>query len=157
MKFLIFTFTLIASIIGLHANDVNICSGVADDVFLPDIGNCSNYIVCRNQTVYAQKCDAGYLFDSTNQSCDYPNLVKCAPTCTKDALSSFCYDRTCTKYVLCYAGAPVVRECCDGLQYNKDTDRCDYPQYVDCVDNLCNIFNDPTDITYLPSKATCDK
>lgn len=136
--------------------DVNICDGVADMIFLPYVHNCSRYYVCLNNTPIARECEHGFMFDAKNQACDYPSNAQCLPTCTA-ALSSFCYDRTCTKFVLCYAGTPVVRECRDGLQYNADTDRCDFPQYVDCVENMCTIFNDPSNITFLASKAACDK
>uniref|UniRef100_A0A1I8M7T4 Chitin-binding type-2 domain-containing protein n=1 Tax=Musca domestica TaxID=7370 RepID=A0A1I8M7T4_MUSDO len=157
MKYLIYTSLLLAAGLTLtRADSVNVCSGVADNIFLPVLGNCSEYYVCMDETPVKRSCVEGYLFDSRVQSCTLPADAQCIQNCTT-ALSSFCYDRTCTKYVLCYAGTPVVRECCDGLQYNAETDRCDFPQYVDCVDNMCTIFNDPTNITFLASKAYCDK
>ncbi|XP_073841588.1 protein obstructor-E [Musca autumnalis] len=157
VKFIIFTFILLVTFLSwTQADDVNVCSGVADNIFLPVLGNCSQYYVCMDETPVKRSCAEGYLFDSRIQSCTLPDEAQCVQNCTT-ALSSFCYDRTCTKYVLCYAGTAVVRECCDGLQYNAETDRCDFPQYVDCVDNMCTIFNDPTNITFLPSKAYCDK
>lgn len=79
------------------------------------------------------------------------------PKCESFNLTSFGYDRTCTKYVLCYYGIPVLRECQDGLQYNADTDRCDFPQYVDCVDNECMRLSESTELLFLPSKASCSK
>lgn len=136
--------------------DVNVCQGAADNLFLPVLSNCSAYYVCMDETPLVRVCKRGFLFDAKSQSCTYPSEAQCIKNCTS-ALSSFCYDRTCTKYVLCYASTPVVRECCDGLQYNAETDRCDFPQYVDCVDDMCTIFNNPKDITFLSSKATCDK
>jgi len=99
-------------------------------------------------------------FDYTYQTCnklESEDQIRCMPKCHPFNLTSFCYDRTCTKYVLCYAGEPVVRECAAGLQYNAMTDRCDYPQYVDCVDNLCVRQNDAENIIYIPSKSLCNK
>lgn len=156
MKNLIFAVALLCGFLGSVKADVNVCSGVSDNIFLPVLGNCSEYYICMDETPVKRNCIAGYLFDAKSQSCTYPQDAQCIQNCTS-SLSSFCYDRTCTKYVLCYAGTPVVRECCDGLQYNAETDRCDFPQYVDCVDNMCTIFNDPTNITFLASKANCDK
>ncbi|XP_037939771.1 protein obstructor-E-like [Teleopsis dalmanni] len=155
MKFFIFACALFAAFNSLNA-DINICEGVSNSVFLPFLGNCSKYYICMNSVAIERTCEQGYNFDAKTQSCTYPDQAQCLPTCTK-ALSSFCYDRTCTKYVLCYSGVPVLRECCDGLQYNSDTDRCDFPQYVDCVDNVCTIFTDPSNITFLESKASCSK
>lgn len=156
VKLFICFVAFVAAIAATGAADVNVCSGVADNIFLPFIGNCSKYILCMSNTPLIRTCDAGYLFDARSQSCNYPDKVQCVQNCTS-ALSSFCYDRTCTKYVLCYANTPVIRECCDGLQYNAQTDRCDFPEYVDCVENMCTIFNDPTNITFLSSRAACDK
>ncbi|XP_075162737.1 protein obstructor-E-like [Haematobia irritans] len=155
MRYLLLVLTIAGSLSFLKA-DVNVCSGVADNIFLPVLGNCSQYYICMDETPIQRNCQGGYLFDARLQSCTYPEQAQCIQNCTS-ALSSFCYDRTCTKYVLCYASTPVIRECCDGLQYNAETDRCDFPQYVDCVDNMCTIFNDPTNITFLASKAYCDK
>jgi len=156
MTFLILTIVLCA-VFGTINATVNICDGITNNMFLPYYGDCSKYYVCMNGLAIPQACDGDTLFDAKNQTCTYPDLARCMPTCPPSALTSFCYDRTCTKYVMCYAGNPVVRECCDGLQYNAETDRCDFPQYVDCVDNMCTIFNDITNITFLQSKAACDK
>ncbi|XP_011196830.2 protein obstructor-E [Zeugodacus cucurbitae] len=135
---------------------VNICNGVSDRVFLPYLGDCSKYHVCMGGRPIDRQCEPGFYFDAKNQSCTFQNAAKCLPTCT-NALSSFCYDRTCNKYVLCYAGVPILRECRDGLQYNALTDRCDFSHNVDCVDNMCTLFNDPKDITFIESKASCEK
>ncbi|KAM7355568.1 protein obstructor-E-like [Cochliomyia hominivorax] len=136
--------------------EINICQGAADNLFLPVLNNCSAYYVCMGEMPILRVCKTGTLFDARSQACTYPEKAQCIKNCTS-ALSSFCYDRTCTKYVLCYAGTPVVRECIDGLQYNAETDRCDFPQYVDCVDDMCTIFNNPKNITFIGSKAACDK
>lgn len=156
MKLLILTLALFVTCSTTLNVDVNVCRGAADNLFLPILNNCSAYYVCMDETPLMRSCTGGFLFDAKSQSCTYPSEAQCVKNCTS-ALSSFCYDRTCTKYVLCYAGTPVVRECCDGLQYNAETDRCDFPQYVDCVDDMCTIFNNPKDITFLSSKAACDK
>lgn len=59
--------------------------------------------------------------------------------------------------MICYYGIPVLRECRDGLQYNVETDRCDFPQYVDCVDNECSALIQPENIIFMASKANCSK
>jgi len=100
-------------------------------------------------------CDLAY--DPVLQLCTYADVVQCLPSCESFQLSSFCYDNTCTKYVLCYYGKPVLRQCQDGLQYNNRTDRCDFPEYVDCVANDCSATFQPEDIIYLASKASCTK
>ncbi|XP_030375337.1 probable chitinase 10 [Scaptodrosophila lebanonensis] len=142
--------------------EVNLCSNVANNVFLPYVGNCSKYYLCMYGQATEHPCgaiDSTHLlrFDARTQSCTDDEDIKCLPECKSSVLSSFCYDRTCSKYVLCYNNQAVLRQCQDGLQYNAETDRCDFPQFVDCVDNLCSPVNNPNDITYIPSKAQCDK
>nr|AAM11210.1 RE18809p [Drosophila melanogaster] len=152
---------------------INVCGNVADGVYLPYVGNCSKYIECENNTIKEvgscldlakdnpdicdpnKSCELGY--DPVLQVCTYMEEVQCLPTCESFRLSSFCYDNTCTKYVLCYYGKPVLRQCHDGLQYNNATDRCDFPEYVDCVANDCSATFQPEDIIYLGSKASCSK
>ncbi|KAM8708284.1 hypothetical protein ACLKA7_015281 [Drosophila subpalustris] len=136
---------------------INICSNAADNLFLPHISNCSEYYLCIAKQAIVRSCTAGFYFDARDQQCVDVSEVRCLPKCPAQGLSSYCYDRTCTKYVLCFAGEPVLRECTDGLQYNAMTDRCDYPQYVDCVDNLCVRENNAEAITYIASKSLCDK
>lgn len=156
MKSCLFVLLATSVFILANANTIEVCSNVADNMFLPVIGDCSSYYICINQKSVKLDCEAGSLFDSGRQSCVPAAEARCLQNCTS-ALSSFCYDRTCTKYILCYASTPVLRECCDGLQYNSETDRCDFPEFVDCVDNMCTIFNNASDITFLASKAACDK
>ncbi|KAI8041161.1 hypothetical protein M5D96_005413 [Drosophila gunungcola] len=133
--------------------EVNICSNVVSNLFLPHVSNCSKYYLCMSEVAVPRECPADYYFDARDQQCVPVMEARCVPSCKARGLESFCYDRTCTKYVLCFDGTP----CSDGLQYNAQTDRCDYPQYVDCADNLCIRQNNPDDIVYIASKAKCDK
>ncbi|KAH8307479.1 hypothetical protein KR044_013050, partial [Drosophila immigrans] len=136
---------------------VNICSNVTDNLFLPALNNCSEYNLCIAQTAFLRSCAAGYYFDARDQQCVDVSEVRCLPQCPPQGLTTFGYDRTCTKYVMCFGGVPVLRECSDGLQYNSLIDRCDFPQNVDCVDNLCVRKNDASAIVYIASKAMCNK
>ncbi|KAH8369635.1 hypothetical protein KR093_000373, partial [Drosophila rubida] len=147
----------LATLFGNGFASVNICSNVTDNLFLPSVGNCSDYYLCVGETAVPRSCATGYYFDAKDQQCVDVSEVRCMPKCPSQGLSTFCYDRTCTKYVLCFAGQPVIRECCEGLQYNALIDRCDFPQYVDCVDNLCVRDNNAAAIVYVASKALCSK
>ncbi|KAH8270444.1 hypothetical protein KR018_010162, partial [Drosophila ironensis] len=151
----------------------NICHNIADGVCLPYVNDCDKFIECENGTIKEvgsctelgkgnpQFCpdpeDCRMGFDSFNQICTYEENVRCLPRCETNALSSYCYDNTCSKYVLCYYGRPVIRACQDGLQYNSKTDRCDFPRFVDCVSNDCSPNYQPKDIIYLGSKASCSR
>ncbi|KAH8256937.1 hypothetical protein KR038_000052, partial [Drosophila bunnanda] len=144
-------------ICGAADADINICSNAVNNLFLPHVSNCSLYYLCMSETAVPRECPTGYFFDSRDQQCVPVMEASCIPSCKSRGLESFSYDRTCNKYVLCFDGTPVVRACSDGLQYNAQTDRCDYPQYVDCADNLCIRENNPEDIVFIASKASCNK
>ncbi|XP_032586961.1 uncharacterized protein LOC6583299 [Drosophila mojavensis] len=141
----------------LYTGNLSLCNNVANRVFLPYVGDCKKYYLCWDGEAIEKQCNKNYEFNARNQSCSYPDKANCMPKCESYNLTSFCYDRTCTKYVLCYYGIPVLRECQDGLQYNAETDRCDFPQHVDCVDNECMRLSDATELLYLPSKASCSQ
>ncbi|KAH8307480.1 hypothetical protein KR044_013049, partial [Drosophila immigrans] len=161
---------------GVIVNTLNLCENIANNTFLPVVGSQSAFIRCRdgdvayvsdcnsNQATVEKQCDGktdcklvfNYKLQTcpTNLSIDHLSFM---PSCERNVLTSFCYDRTCTKYVLCYYNLPVLRECQDGLQYNAVTDRCDFPDFVDCVENYCSDEIKPENITFVPSKASCDK
>ncbi|KAH8307478.1 hypothetical protein KR044_013051, partial [Drosophila immigrans] len=142
---------------GVFNGDLKLCEGVANKVFLPYVGDCRKYYLCWDGIAFEKECAKDYYFNAYNQSCSYQNETTCLPQCELNKLTTFSYDRTCTKYVLCYFNIPVLRQCQDGLQYNADTDRCDFAQNVDCVDNECMRITDVNDLLFLPSKTSCDK
>ncbi|KAH8379272.1 hypothetical protein KR009_003965 [Drosophila setifemur] len=156
-NFIILALAALMGSCGAVDSDINICSNVANNLFLPHVSNCSKYYLCMSEVAVPRECPDEYFFNARLQQCVSVEESQCLPSCKTRGLGSFCYDRTCTKYVLCFDGTPVIRQCSDGLQYNAQTDRCDYPQYVDCVDNMCIRDNNPADIVYIASKALCGK
>ncbi|XP_017052069.1 protein obstructor-E [Drosophila ficusphila] len=142
---------------GLIIGNLSLCGNVADNVFLPFVGDCNRYYLCRSGQAIELQCEWPYEFNAKNQSCVHPGQAYCLPTCKALTFSTFSYQRTCTKYVLCYYGHPVLRQCQDGLQYNSETDRCDFPQNVDCVESECSIYYNAYHLRYVPSKVSCEK
>ncbi|XP_033157396.1 peritrophin-44 [Drosophila mauritiana] len=142
---------------GLITGNLSICGNVADNVFLPFVGDCNRYYLCRSGQAIELQCEWPYEFNANTQSCVHPGEADCLPTCEAFNFSTFSYQRTCTRYVLCYYGKPVLRQCQDGLQYNSATDRCDFPQNVDCVESECSIYSNAYHLRYVPSKVSCQK
>ncbi|KAI8041163.1 hypothetical protein M5D96_005415 [Drosophila gunungcola] len=137
----------------LILGNLSLCGNVADNVFLPFVGDCNRYYLCRSGQAIELQCESPYQFNANTQSCVNPGEADCLPTCDALSFSTFSYQRTCTKYVLCYYGQP----CHDGLQYNAQTDRCDFPQNVDCVESECSIYYNAYHLRYVPSKVSCEK
>ncbi|CAH0588142.1 unnamed protein product [Chrysodeixis includens] len=42
----------------------------------------------------------------------------------------------CNQYYICDGGKPIARPCPDNLFFNPNTDRCDWPENVDCGDRV---------------------
>lgn len=146
---------IIGFIVAANATSINLCAGVANNVFVTDITNCTNYYICVNGEPIAQQCRNNYFFNGRTQSCEVSNS-SCL-SCNPNILSSVGLERTCNKYALCFAGTPVLQECADDLQYNPNLNACDYPQNVDCVANRCSIYDSPDSIVYAPSQASCSR
>ncbi|XP_016999335.3 protein obstructor-E [Drosophila takahashii] len=141
----------------LIVGNLSLCGNVADNVFLPFVGDCNRYYLCRSGQAIELQCEWPYQFNANTQSCVKNGQAECLPTCESYSFSTFSYQRTCTKYVLCYYGRPVLRQCQDGLQYNSQTDRCDFAQNVDCVESECSIYYNAYHLRYVPSKVSCDR
>ncbi|KAH8378762.1 hypothetical protein KR009_001228, partial [Drosophila setifemur] len=63
---------------GLPADvDPNVCKGYSDDMRFPYIGNCSQYIYCKNNQAEMGECAALLLFNPDYLICDDPNDVEC--------------------------------------------------------------------------------
>ncbi|KAH8379275.1 hypothetical protein KR009_003964, partial [Drosophila setifemur] len=145
------------NVTGLFMGNLSLCQNIADNVFLPFVGDCNKYYLCRSGQAIQLQCEWPYQFNAPTQSCVNLGEAECMPICQAYAFSTFIYQRTCTKYVLCYYGRPVLRECQDGLQYNSRTERCDFPQNVDCVESECSIYFNAYHLRYVPSKVSCEK
>lgn len=153
LKFALAAFYFVSLASAQWTGDINVCEDVADNMFIADISNCSNYYICINQQPIQQYCDGGLFFNGKGQSCVASN--KDCLTCDPSALSITKLDKTCNKYVMCYAGVPVLRQCCDDLQLDSNG-ACDLATKVDCVENQCTIQNDARNILYIPSAASCN-
>ncbi|EDW72612.2 uncharacterized protein Dwil_GK17093 [Drosophila willistoni] len=139
----------------LFVGNISLCHNVANKVFLPYVGDCNKYYLCWNGEAVMRQCEWPFYFDARTQSC-VKEKDQCLPMCQNYNLTTFAYARTCSKYVLCYFGTPVLRECPDGLQYNSETDRCDFPEIVDCVDSQCSIYSNAYQLHFVASKKACD-
>ncbi|XP_059622360.1 peritrophin-1-like [Phlebotomus argentipes] len=77
--------------------------------------------------------------------------------CPDIGLMRFAHATSCTKYVQCIAGVPVIRECAEGLRYNRFTNQCRLPNLAICNHDefLCPLFDDPNNLIYLSHNTDC--
>ncbi|GJQ82772.1 hypothetical protein Trydic_g12569, partial [Trypoxylus dichotomus] len=130
----------------------------ADGTYLPDKTDCSIYYVCAYGTAIAQKCPQGLYYDGTIWSCTYPDQATCftytpsgedngngsggpvgggaVGSCPVDSdpdVEVFLPDsEVCGIFYQCSGGVPIALSCPEGLNFNTETDQCDYPENVNC-------------------------
>ncbi|XP_067646702.1 uncharacterized protein [Eurosta solidaginis] len=155
INLLTFVLTIFVTSFTINAYSINVCEGVANNIFITDIRNCSSYFICVNGQPIAQECRDGLYFDASTQSCVVSNSV--CLSCNSNQLTSTALAKTCNKYVLCFAGTPVQQQCADNLQFNPNLRACDLPKNVDCVSNYCSIYQNPNEIVYVASQSSCAK
>ncbi|XP_003701204.2 protein obstructor-E [Megachile rotundata] len=111
-------------------------------------GQCDAYIECIDGMPEEKLCPEGLLFNPEarfNYPCGYPIDVDCdgrqnrqAPQATDDCPHQYGYfkigDSThCGQFVNCAAGIGYVFDCPEGLAFNSESYRCDWPDQVpDC-------------------------
>lgn len=67
------------------------------------------------------------------------------------------HSTSCGRYVQCFAGVAVERNCGTGLQYNAKMEKCMDATLADCSRNQCPLFNDPANLVYLADYLDCGK
>lgn len=117
--------------------------------YFPVSGQCDAYIQCTDGVAEEKLCPDGLLFNDKNNPlaypCQYPIDVECGPrsklqsaVSTEKCPHQFGYypmgdASNCGKFKNCASGVAFEFECPEGLAYNKDTYRCDWPdQVADC-------------------------
>jgi len=112
-------------------------------------GQCDAYVECRNGEPEEKLCADGLVFndkvDLFTFPCQYPIDVDCSsrgklqtPQATEDCPHQFGYfrlgdDTDCGHFMNCADGRGYTFDCPDGLAFNQETYRCDWPDQVpDC-------------------------
>ncbi|XP_033212676.1 protein obstructor-E-like [Belonocnema kinseyi] len=114
----------------------------------PVHSQCDAYIECIDGVGEEKLCPEGLLFNPNvrfNYPCGYPIDVDCLGRSslqpaqpTKDCPHQFGYfkvgdQQNCGKFMNCADGVGYVFDCPEGLAYNSETYRCDWPDQVsDC-------------------------
>ncbi|GAB0098654.1 uncharacterized protein DMENIID0001_144230 [Sergentomyia squamirostris] len=77
--------------------------------------------------------------------------------CPPEGLPRLRHATSCTKYIQCISGIPVVRHCAEGLRFNAATGKCRVPNLAMCQHDefLCPVFDDPHNSVYLPDNNDC--
>jgi len=101
--------------------------------------DCNKYWWCVDGDAILWLCPPGTYYEPHSQVCMPPEMVDTTNCkewlCEEDGKTLPAAD--CDKFYECEHGQPVPRLCPDGLYYNRDAERCDFPQNVDT--DTCNV------------------
>ena len=168
MKVLLFTLSALAVICCVAGNP---CEGLGNQ-FLPQEGSCPGYIRCFNQQATYGECAAPYSFNVELQACSY-STGDCAEwwlattTVAPEDLTMYECDpakpphflphaSVCAKYVLCYAGTPIIKDCAEGMAFDPAQNGCVDESLTECLDNPCPAVDSALP-DYFPHPRDCGK
>ncbi|KAJ9586642.1 hypothetical protein L9F63_019744, partial [Diploptera punctata] len=116
----------------------------------PSPTQCDAYIECEDGVATEKVCPDGLLFNAKGRHfaypCQYPVDVDCegrtalqTPKSTEGCPHQFGYfrlgdSRNCGQFTNCVDGRGYVFDCPEGLAFNQDTYRCDWPDQVESCD-----------------------
>jgi len=139
----------------------NICQNVADNSSLPNDESCTQFFTCIDGNTQPNTCPKGQWFNPESNHCDSSTNDKCNPKdkfkCPTDGIFFFPHEEFCDKYIMCFAGFPILQHCADGLYYDKDKMVCDKADSVECKLEKCPEDDEKDKIIFLPSDYHCER
>ncbi|WAR15472.1 CHI10-like protein [Mya arenaria] len=97
--------------------------------------DCTKFYSCADSGTHVMDCQAGLLYNSKTDQCDWPTNVVCTQIETfscKDRPYGNYPNPDCTKFYSCAANGKHVMDCPAGLHFNPKTDQCDWPANAQC-------------------------
>ncbi|KYN04138.1 putative chitinase 3, partial [Cyphomyrmex costatus] len=153
------TFNILSSDIPI--NDYNTTCAPEGRAFLHNT-DCSTYYLCSNGEKILKQCKEGLHFNTTIQTCDYPqkscDLNKSSPRINLDICPPpdsvqkvfLPHECECTQYYECIGGKKVLRFCPNRLHFDHVWQICNDPIEAKCV---ANTISPPTTILTTSSTA----
>jgi Chitin binding Peritrophin-A domain len=107
-------------------------------VFLADEDDCASYYVCFNGDMIHRTCHPPLLWDHRNLWCNFPQNVICPSLCPAvddpENPVFFPHDYSCSHYYLCFNGTRLLRNCSEGLIWDRDLEWCNFEN-----ETICNL------------------
>ncbi len=139
----------------------NICSGKANNSALSNNDSCTQFFTCVDEHPQPNTCPTGQWFNPDKLSCDSSKNDKCNPSdefkCPAQGIYFYPHEEFCDKYIMCFAGFPILSHCADGLYFDRETLKCDTPEIAECKLEKCPINTDVFELVFLPSDVDCEK
>jgi hypothetical protein len=140
------TFTLL--IVGTFIATVTSQNCPQPDGYFPDPQQCDAYVECKEGVPEKQLCPDGLMFNDQltefpRYPCSYPQEVNCGARArtqpaqgTEECPRQYGLFRAgngpdqCSSYMNCVGGKANINQCPEGLAFNAETIRCDWPDLV---------------------------
>ncbi|KAG4068886.1 hypothetical protein HA402_005034 [Bradysia odoriphaga] len=139
----------------------NICLGHANNTVVPNNDSCTQFFICTDGHPQPNTCPTGQWFNQIELTCDSSENDKCNPSdefkCPAQGIFFFPHEKYCDKYIMCYAGFPILSHCADGLYFDRESLKCDKPEVAECKMEKCPINDGPFELIFLPSDVDCEK
>lgn len=137
------------------------CSGLPDNRAVPNNDSCTQFFICIAGHPQPSTCPKGQWFNPIQLRCDSSQNEDCNPSkefkCPLEGIFFFPHEEFCDKYIMCFAGFPILNHCADGLYFDRESLKCDMPEIAECKLEKCPLITDPYEIIFLPSDVDCEK
>ncbi|CAO1435897.1 unnamed protein product [Diamesa tonsa] len=80
--------------------------------------------------------------------------------CPESGVELMQHKSECGKYILCFGGVRIVRNCAPGLHFSSKLQSCTRPEFSECIveqQTVCPLENDPENLVYIPDYNDCSK
>uniref|UniRef100_A0A182IYR9 Chitin-binding type-2 domain-containing protein n=2 Tax=Anopheles atroparvus TaxID=41427 RepID=A0A182IYR9_ANOAO len=107
------------------------CARFDYTTFVADRSKCNYYTACVNRTGTPLICPPGYHFNAEKQLCDHPSQAGCVK-CPAAGFVNVAVDGSCKKFIQCFMGNAIDRECPPGLLFDPKLGQCNLEARVKC-------------------------
>jgi hypothetical protein len=111
---------------------------------------CTKYVLCYHGNIIERLCAPGLHFNAILEQCMLPQLARCdinyACPAIDDKLNPVLLPdpADCSKYFVCFEGAPLPRTCAENLWWDVVYNWCTFADEVTCDSRVPNNPNLPT-------------
>lgn len=140
--------------------------------FIRHESDCHYFYECTNGKLRLVKCLEGYYFNDQLKACDFDHGSDCGGTLPMTTtprnivpdecpqcdcgINRFPHKLNCSLYYQCENGTKSVMECPDGLEFNAETEICDWPDNVNCSVPTCEEGSNSTHECQCDKYYTCE-
>lgn len=132
-------------------------------VFFPNSEDCSKYFVCFGGEKISLSCGVGLHWNADEETCMDKSEAGCEDSdreeCPETGVKQISHPTNCGKYILCFGGNEIERECPAGLHFSRETRTCMDPRDAGCEEELfeCPDEDDPDNLVFFPNVEDCAK